>query len=61
MSGVLLGYAVAVDIVRGTLGTLHTPAEDLAKFVGIILWAVFWISTAAAWAPRPPHQPDQAP
>jgi len=61
MSGVLLGYAVAVDIVRGTLGTPHTAAEDLAKFTGIVLWGVFWISTAAAWAPRPPRQPDEMP
>lgn len=57
MSGVLLGYAVAVDVVRGRLGTIHTPAEDLAKFVGIVLWAVYWTSTAAAWAPRPPRRP----
>lgn len=56
-SGALLGYAVAVDVVRGQLGTVHTPAEDLAKFIGIILWAVFWVSTAAAWAPRPPRRP----
>jgi len=60
MSGVLLGYAVAVDVVRGALGTPHTAAEDLAKFVGIVLWAVYWISTAAAWAPRPPRQPGAA-
>lgn len=61
MSGVLLGYAVAVDVVRGSLGTPHTAVEDLTKFVGIVLWGVYWISTAAAWAPRPPHQPDQVP